>query len=89
VIAGSSAPALVTAAVVHGTGGRAPSAEAEFSADGLSYDPAGTFRTRGRVATLTAKGTARYVALRIGGRAGKDARVVAFSVLPAEGPSDK
>lgn len=83
------APMAIGEIQVTWTGGRAPSAEAEFSADGLSYDTAGTFRTRGRVATLTAKGTARYVALRIRGRAGNDARVVAFSVLPAEGASDK
>ncbi|GGJ79574.1 hypothetical protein GCM10011583_08940 [Streptomyces camponoticapitis] len=65
------------------TGGRVPSAEAEFSTDGLSYEPVGTFRTRGRDATLDAKGTARYVALRIRDRAGHDARVVSLSVLPA------
>ncbi|MFD3519870.1 discoidin domain-containing protein [Streptomyces sp. NPDC058653] len=64
------------------TGGRVPSAEAEFSTDGLSYESAGTFRTRGRDATLTVKGTARYVALRIWGRAGNDARLVSLSVLP-------
>ncbi|MEV0774285.1 discoidin domain-containing protein [Streptomyces sp. NPDC050428] len=76
-------PTAIRELRVNWTAGRAPLAEAGFSTDGLSYEPAGTFRTAGRVATLTAKGTARYVALRIRDRARDDARVVALSVLPA------
>ncbi|MEU6608624.1 discoidin domain-containing protein [Streptomyces shenzhenensis] len=76
------APTAIGEIRISWTGGRVPSAEAEFSTDGLSYEPVGTFRTRGRVATLTTKGTARYVALRIRGRARNDARVVSLSVLP-------
>ncbi|MFC8080613.1 discoidin domain-containing protein [Streptomyces sp. NPDC057307] len=77
------APTAIGGLRIDWTGGRAPSAEAEFSTDGLTYEPAGTFRTRGRDATLAAKGTARYVALRIRGRGRNDARVVSLAVLPA------
>lgn len=65
------------------TAGHVPSAQAEFSTDGLSYEPAGTLRTRGRGATLPAKGSARYVALKVRGRGVGDARVVSLSVFPA------
>ncbi|MEV0844856.1 discoidin domain-containing protein [Streptomyces sp. NPDC049954] len=65
------------------TGGRVPSAQAEFSTDGLSYDTAGTLRVKGRGAALTTKGSARYVALKVQGRGAGDARVVSLSVFPA------
>lgn len=80
------APTAIGEIHVTWTGGRAPSAQAEFSTDGVSYQRAGTLRTRGRQATLGAQGTARYVALRIKDRSGNGARVVSLSVRPATKP---
>ncbi|WP_328580902.1 discoidin domain-containing protein [Streptomyces sp. NBC_00370] len=77
------APTAIKEIRVGWTSGHAPTAQAEFSADGLSYQPAGTLRTKGQNATLAAKGTARYVALKVRGRGAHDARVVSLSVLPA------
>jgi hypothetical protein len=75
------APTRVDGIRVAWTSGRAPAARVEFSVDGLTYEAAGTLRTRGRGATLDTGGTTRYVALDIRGRRGHDARVVSLSVL--------
>ncbi|WP_030904313.1 discoidin domain-containing protein [Streptomyces sp. NRRL F-5126] len=62
------------------TGGRVPAASAEFSTDGVTYTTAGRLRTRGRGSSLRAGETARYVALAVGGRRSRDARLVSLAV---------
>lgn len=63
------------------TGGRIPPSRAEFSADGLTYTPAGSLRVKGRTGTLGTSGSARYVAVAVHERHSRDARIVSVSVL--------
>jgi hypothetical protein len=65
------------------TRGHVPSADAELSTDGLTYQAAGSFRTGHGGSTVAAKATARYVAVRVRGRRSSDARVASVSVHPA------
>lgn len=60
--------------------GRVPGATVAFSTDGLAYTAVGPLASRGRVSSLRAAGTARYVALTVTGRRPHDARLVSLSV---------
>ncbi|MFE2375317.1 discoidin domain-containing protein [Streptomyces sp. NPDC059398] len=65
------------------TGGRTPAAQAELSADGIGYRPAGRLSARsrhGHDSALTTDGSARYVALSVPGWRHGDAALVSLSI---------
>ncbi|WP_406465365.1 discoidin domain-containing protein [Streptomyces sp. NBC_00111] len=76
------APLPVGRVLAEWTPGRVPEASVEFSADGVTYRSGGRLRVRGGTGSLSARTTARYVALDVSGWRSGHARLRALSVLP-------